>query len=169
MTKITINGASYPVSAPFVQEVSGPHPDLMAAPYEALTTERDALLRLSNERTGPRGKWADEPMAPNGSLTVREQARLEAVVRVINVHHGAAWLAGRDHAEFGFEGVDQVHGNAHHMDCGCILHSVHDHNQRGGEEAKPQPHGSRHACERHAHLRADFKAHWDRAHADNKA
>lgn len=165
MAEITVNGKAYPLSAPFVAETVDSFPALIFLSYEDLTANRDALLRLSTARHAMRAPIPIGPLAPNGTLTVEEDDQLRALDRVINVHHGVAFLRGRDHAEFGFDGVDQVHGNAEHLPCGCILHSVHDHHRRGQPDIEVHPHMPRRSCERHASM-ADFKLHYAAAHAD---
>jgi len=169
MTKasILINGTAYPVTDLFATEVAGAHPDLLEKGYAALIAERNALLRLSDERHSYSVPMPNEPMAVNGTLTALEDARLRNLDRVINVHHGVNFLRGRSHADYGFDGVDQVHGNQHTMACGCILHSVHDHNLRGTPDAVLQPHLPRRSCAEHAHLASDHQAHWAKVQLDN--
>ncbi len=114
----------------FRREVFGPHPDLATLSYDQLLDRRDRLLAISNARHAYALPMPREPMAVNGTLTLTEQARLENIVHTINVHHGVRFLQGRSHTDFGFDGVDQVHGNEHRKECGCILTVVFDHHQR---------------------------------------
>jgi hypothetical protein len=156
---IRVGAKRYPLSARFAGEVGSKHPDLLSLPYEQLEAMRDALLQLSTRRHNFQAATPQAPLAMHGTLTLAEQDRLVAIVHVINVHNGVNFLQGRDHAEFGFEGVDQIHGNAHHLACGCILHVVFDHHRRGEEGLELQPHHPRVSCAAHqAHL-PDFRAH----------
>jgi hypothetical protein len=128
---IVIKGKSHPVSDKFRTEVLNVHPDLATRNYGELTVERDRLLHLSNQRYNlDEPIPAGEPMAQNNTLTVAEQARLENITHVINVHNAVKFLNGRSHADFGFDGVDQVHGNRWTLACGCVKHVVFDHHKR---------------------------------------
>lgn len=101
--------------------------------------ERWTLLALSNER----------------ALSDVEAARLAAVTHHFNVRNALIFLAGRPHTDFGFDGVDQVHGNRWIAACGCQLHHVFDHHKAiAGEPREVHAHTPRHVCEAHA-------PHWD--------
>ena len=145
---ITIQGVVYPTSPTFQAETEALHPDLLTTSYEALEAERDVLMKLSTDRHTFRAPTPSGPLAPGGTLTVAEYDRLQAIVRTMNVHHGVNFLQGRPHTDFGFEGVDQVHGNLLHLDCGCIHAVVFDHHQR---HVRPpvHEHYPRRLCEDH--------------------
>ena len=147
--EIVIAGTRYPVTDKFQKEVFDAHPDLAAFAYSQLETSRDALLRLSNMRRRYMVPTPSEPMAPSGSLTVIEQARLDAITHVINVHHAVNFLQGRPHTDFGFDGVDQVHGNTHQKDCGCVHTYVFDHHKRFDADLTLHRHHDKRLCKDH--------------------
>ena len=165
---IIIGGAAHPVTAKFQAEVLGPHPDLASRPFNELENMRDELLKLSNRRYNwqePKPKGV--VMAPGGTLTVAEAGRLDAITHVLNVHKAVAFLQGRSHTEFGFEGVDQVHATRIDKACGCSLHHVFDHHRRHEEANPTYPHYPMASCGKHAPLLGDYKAHHAAALADN--
>jgi hypothetical protein len=147
MAAITHATGVFPVTQKFQDEVLAPYPHLATATYEQLELMRSALLNRSNLRSNymlsvPK----DHPMAPGGTLTVVERAELDAVTHLINVHHGINFLQGRSHTDFGFDGVDQVHGNADHKACGCVDTYVFDHHKRHEPDVKLHPHYPKHVC-----------------------
>lgn len=169
MAQIIVDGKAYPVSAVFEAETATPHPDLLAMPYPALEVERSRLLKLSDDRHAFRVAEPVGPLAPSGTLTIVEADRLDAVTRTINVHSAVRFLGGRPQTDFGFEGVDQVHGNAVRMDCGCIFHTVHDHHLRGTDGAVAQLHRTHRACAVHTdQVAKGVEAHWAEAVAHNQ-
>lgn len=93
------------------------------------------------------------------TLTPHERALLEALTNIKNTHKAVRWLGEETHEKFGFDGVDQVHGNHHYPACGCIYHTVHDHHTRGTDKIVIQPHRSVFACQHHSHHLPDYKAH----------
>ena len=157
--EINVNGSRYPVTDKFQQEVLDSHPDLADLPYDQLTQMRGALLKLSDMRNSYMVPAPKEKMGPSGTLTATEHDRLQAITQVINVHHGVRFLQDRSHEDFGFTGVDQIHGNRHTLACGCVLHTVFDHHKRHEEDKEIHPHHPRSSCDAHAHLLDDFKAH----------
>ena len=64
------------------------------------------------------------------SLSVEELALLEALTKWKNVARAWRWVktGDRHYSEFGFQHLDQVHGNAAHHACGCITQFAFDHN-----------------------------------------
>lgn len=165
---ITVNGADYPITQKFRDEVLGPHPDLANRTLNELENLRGDLLRLSTRRHNwrePKPKGA--VMALGGTLTIAEADRLACITHVLNVHQAVNFLQGRLHTEFGFDGIDQVHGNAVHAPCGCILHHVFNHHKRHEKTVTTYPHYPRCSCDAHAHLAGDFKAHHATVLADN--
>jgi hypothetical protein len=175
---LKINGKDFPVTAKFRAAVLDPHPDLAAAPYGHLESQMKALLDLSTARNNyqappiPHDVEADS----SGNLTAEEGRRLANIVHVMNCHHAVNFLAGRDHAEFGFDGIDQVHGVKHTLPCGCQIHHVYDYWHGRGELAheavadeRPivlHPHYSKRWCARHKEHAGDFRAHHAAVMAD---
>lgn len=156
-----IDDVEYPVTTQFMAETGTPYPDLLTMHYNALTRERDSLLRLSEQ-------WRRLGDLLRRGLTSGEGDRLQAVTRAINVHHGARVLQDRPLADLGFEGVDQVHGNAIHYPCGCKLHVLFDHHRRADPEVERHPHYPLESCAKHAGLLPDYKAHHAQVVSDHK-
>jgi hypothetical protein len=146
MAEIIIKGISYPVTAKFQDEVLAAHPDLASKAYPDLAAEQKRILDLSTRRYNldellPPG----EHTAPGGVLTMTEQYRLDCVTHVMNVHQAVKFLQGRSHSDFGFDGIDQVHGNRITLPCGCVKHHIFDHHKRHTPEElvfhdHPHPH-----------------------------
>lgn len=139
MSEIVVNGKAYPVTSKFAAEVLAPHPDLAARTYIELVVLRDRLLQLSTRRASLEEEIPQEALDNETVLTPAELSRLENITHVINVHNAVRFLVGRSHADFGFEGVDQVHGNRHHSECGCVRHVVFDHHRRNEKDANGEP------------------------------
>lgn len=102
----------------------------------------------------------------NEELDKTERRVLAAINTRDNLYSAAKWLAGKPLSEFGFETLDQVHGQAWHPDVcdgkhtgdGCVVHQVWDHRLRhGGEEIKVHAHRSHQTCARHSTI--DFTDH----------
>jgi len=102
----------------------------------------------------------------NAELDPEERRVLAAINNRENLTRAAAWLDGKELAEFGFETLDQVHGQTWHPDVceglssgtGCEVHQVWDHRLRHtGEGIVVHAHRSHRTCERHATL--SFKDH----------
>lgn len=148
--KITINGKDYPVTAKFQMEVLDKHPDLADRAQADLELLRQALMRLSTARYNLEVPVPPD-LAPNSMLTAKEKDRLDCITHVFNVHNAVKFLQGRDHTDFGFAGIDQVHGNRHDLECGCVKHVVFDHHKRGEKDLVLHPHGHPHdrACDKH--------------------
>lgn len=131
-----------------------PFPEIAKFTLNQHEKTRKQLLAISNQR----------------ALTTEERNRLKAHTNWVNVNKAWTWLAGRELSEFGFETLDQVHGNACTHACGCQTQHVFDHNKaQAGEHAENHPHFPRKSCVKHAVLAKDFKAHFVKVHADNKA
>jgi hypothetical protein len=168
---LKINDKEYPVTAKFRAMVLDPHPDLAAAPYGNLEAQKNALLDLSTARNAYQAPPIPEDMETDvtGNLTAEEALRLANIVHVMNCHHAVNFLAGRDHGEFGFDGIDQVHGNKITHPCGCQTTHVFDHYQARAEnpgELQLHPHFSKAWCARHKHRRQEFRAHYEAVRAD---
>jgi hypothetical protein len=102
----------------------------------------------------------------NEELDPDERRVLAAWTTRANLHSAAKWLDGKPLSEFGFETLDQVHGQAWHPDVcdgihkgeGCVVHQVFDHRLRhGGEEITVHAHRSHKTCARHSTV--EFKDH----------
>jgi hypothetical protein len=169
---LKINGKDYPVTAKFQKDVLDVHPHLAEMPYSDLKDEQRRLLRLSNARADyskpiPEG----EETAPGGTLTVKEMALLQNITHITNCHDTQRFLGGRLHSEFGFTGVDQVHGIKETHSCGCVTQHIIDHYKgrewvEGNEPLQHFPHFSRHACTKHKLFMLDYKNHAAAIHAE---
>ncbi len=137
MGVITHKGVDYPVTDAWHAANNGPFPTLAGETREALRNIQDQLLQASNSR----------------ALTDDELATLKAANNHFDVRTSIDWLAGRDIADFGFTGVDQVHGGAGSFDCGCRLRTVFDHVVATADDASGlviNPHYPRAVCTTHA-------------------
>jgi hypothetical protein len=170
---LTIKGKDYPVTAKFRLAVLGPHPQLAVMNYGELAQQKKALLDLSSARHNYQAEIPEgQDMDPTGNLTVGEAQLLANITHVMNCHHAVNFLAGRDYGEFGFEGIDQVHGNRTQHLCGCVTQHVFDHHKarepwvKDAPALKLHPHYSRAWCDRHKGHKLDFRAHYAAVRAD---
>ena len=124
---------------------------------EEAKNEVSRILRLS------------EANAPFG-LSAEDRAALDAATHNVNLHATAKMLRGRKPEEMFGPGATlcQCHGNAHHMECGCVLHVFFDHHRRHEEgERELHPDHPVKCCKDHPLKKfADFAAHH---HAVKKA
>jgi hypothetical protein len=153
MGVVTHKGATYPVTDAWDAVNNAPWPDLAALSRLELRALQDQLLTISNQR----------------ALAPAEAARLAAANNHFDVRTAIDFLDGRDIADFGFTGVDQVHGNRQTFGCGCQLHTVFDHGLRGDPgNLTLYPHVPRAVCDTHAPLNVSA---WEALHekviADN--
>jgi hypothetical protein len=146
-------GALHPVNGHWHEANSVRWPHLAAMEKDALEERRTALLRISNDRR----------------LTKAEYAELDAVTNHSNVRNAIAFLDGRPHTDFGYTGVDQVHGNRITHGCGCELHIVFDHHKRHESEQDHHAHTPRYVCDKHVHLKHDLALLHSRVRDDNRA
>lgn len=147
MGTITYNGVDYPVTDAWDAVNTQPFPTLATETREALRSIQDQLLALSNTR----------------ALTASEAANLAAANNHFDVRTAIDYLGGRPISDFGFTGVDQVHGNRLSFDCGCQLHTVFDHSLRDDPgNLTAYPHVPRAVCDTHAPLNV---AAWEALHA----
>jgi hypothetical protein len=156
--RIRIDGRWRPVTGAWHAQNIAPHPDLARRNHGELERERARLLKLSEDdrvRRSPGVRYRDA-----------DEVRLQAVTRVINAHNATRlFLASRSLDEFGFAGVDQLHGNRQNAPCGCVLNFAFDHhlaqNWKPGDAAiVHHPHFPDRLCARHAHLEGDFRRHF---------
>lgn len=147
--RIRINDIYYPVTEKFHAEVLAPYPHLAESHYASLEALQKKLLDLSYARSRFMAPEPDAPMAPGGTLTIAEEQELEAITHVMNVHHAVNFLRGKSHEEFGFSGVDQVHGNIHRLECGCVHHKVFDHHRRHEPDNIIHHHRTVKTCDAH--------------------
>jgi hypothetical protein len=153
--QIRVDGQLRPVTPAFYARNIVPYPELAYWSHDELEVERRRLLDQS-ERALAR-------FEPGVTFTRADEDRLQAVTRVINAHRATrAFLAKRDLAEFGFAGVDQLHGNSQRLDCGCVLHYAFDHHlAHAGLPHEHIPHFPLKVCTAHAELAAlDFRQHF---------
>ena len=143
------DGKEYCVTDKFHAEVLEPYPHLAASRYDSLEAMKKKLLDLSHLRANFLAPEPSEPMAAGGTLTIKEEKELEAITHVMNVHHAINFLRGRPHTDFGFTGIDQVHGNVHRLECGCVHHKVFDHHKRHDQDVKIHHHRTVRACDEH--------------------
>jgi hypothetical protein len=160
-------GAHHPVNAHWHAANTAPWPHLAGRSRHELRGIQDELLFKSNHLP----------------LTAEELAYLRAANNHFDVRTCIDWLQGRSHSEFGFTGVDQVHGMylrpviwnddpSHELGgkleaCGCVLALVQDHHKaRAGVQHEIHKHGPMTtACEVHAPHARDL----DRLHARTRA
>jgi hypothetical protein len=172
MSDILHRGARWPVTDHWHDANTAPFPHLAELTRDELRTAQDDLLRKSEQSISERlGNATAEEIAAlpesvrqrlaEASLTPAEHALLKAANNHYDVRTAIDFLAGRPLSDFGFEGVDQVHGNRQHLECGCKLHWVFDHHRRhdtddtfGHNERRLHPHFPHAVCARHAHLTA---------------
>ena len=175
---LKIGTKEYATSAKFKAAVLESDSDLAAMPYGDLAAQAAAILALSTARNNYQAPAIppDVEADPSGNLTVDEARRLANITHVMNCHHAVNFLAGRDHAEFGFEGIDQVHGQKTTLPCGCQIHHVFDYWHGRGDlphqavkDDRPlvlHPHYSKRWCDRHKEHAGDFRAHHAAVMAD---
>jgi hypothetical protein len=152
-TLIRIDGVDRPVTDAWAEQNIKPYVELASWTHDRLEAERTRLLNKSQQSAR---------FAPGVLYSGEDEKRLQAVTRVINAHRATrAFLTTRTLDEFGFTGVDQLHGNSATYPCGCKLHYVFDHHKAiAGEELEHFPHEPLKVCETHAHMAGDFKAHF---------
>lgn len=148
--KVTINGVDYRVTDRFQADVLAKHPDLADRARSDLELLRISLLNLATARYNLEAP-VPKNLPANSMLTTDEQHRLDSVTNVLNIHNAVKFLQGRPHSDFGFYGIDQVHGNKHIAECGCIKHVVFDHHKRGDKDIllHDHPHPHDRACDKH--------------------
>lgn len=158
-------GARWPVTGHWHEANTVPFPWLADLSRDKLRELQDELLRKSNESISEKlgGLTAEEIAAlpksvrqklAASSLSPREHALLRAANNHFDVRTAADSLAGRPLSDFGFDGVDQVHGNRHDYGCGCKLNVVFDHHRRFGDwslsnERQHHPHYPHTVCALH--------------------
>lgn len=124
-------GLSFPVTDGFYKRFLAPNPDLTGMSHGDLGKLQKELLDRSTARANRTLPRPSEPMAQGGTLTVAEQHRLDVITHVMNCHGAAAELQGRPLSDFGFVGIDQVHGEMKPVtrigECGCHLCYIFDH------------------------------------------
>lgn len=137
-------GRHHPVNGHWRETHIAPWRHLAAHTHEELVEIKDELLKKSDET----------------SLTDDEVAYLFAVRDHINVRRSLNLLGDRDHRDFGFEGVDQLHFNVWNApDCGCRLVHVFDHHKRGRDDHEHHEHPPLRLCPKHApHRHLDLRA-----------
>lgn len=142
------DGTKHPVSDAFTAKVPA---DINGIPHTVLKAELNALLSISSADVLDGGR----------ELTEKERARVEGITDVMNLNRALAFMGGRDYRDLFGPGatLDQVHGNAVHKECGCVLQHAFDHNRRHESGIEVHPHYSLNACRDHAHLKDDFRAH----------
>lgn len=111
MATILHEGVEYDVTDAWHAAYTEPYPELAQLSRSSLDHARWNILNLSNERP----------------LTSAEEARLAAITHHYNVRNALHVLGCPDHTQFGFDGVDQLHGNRATLPCGCELNVVFDH------------------------------------------
>jgi hypothetical protein len=127
-------GVHHPVNAHWHEANTAKWPQLAGRSRYELRGIQDALLLKSN----------------SVALTQDELAYLRAANNHFDVRTAINLLKGRDHRDFGFDGVDQVHMNTHTLPCGCKLMIVFDHHKaRAGTIDKVHPHTPQRACRHH--------------------
>lgn len=152
--RVMHDGQHYPVNGHWHEANTAPWPHLAATTRQQLREIQDALLLKSN----------DEPLSKD------ELAYLRAANNHFDVRTAIGFLRGRDHREFGFEGVDQVHGQWERLECGCRLAFVFDHHKaRADEPYEVHPHTPLPICDSHAPYQHDVKLLHERAVADNRS
>lgn len=145
MATINIDGQDFPVTDGWHAAVIEPYPELATWGHDQLEAERTRLLEKSNVTLTAIGQAAP-------TWTPADAARLAAVTHVINAHRATRFLGGRSHEDFGFDGVDQVHGNRYTAPCGCELHHIFDHHIAVSEDRSDlvvHPHYPRFVCDDH--------------------
>lgn len=145
-------GGHHPVNGHWHEANTANWPHLAARSRHELRAIQDKLLLKSNDV----------------HLTADELAYLRAANNHFDVRTAADLLGGRDHGDFGFEGVDQVHMNSIGYPCGCKLLAVFDHHKRGGEIDKVHPHTPLQVCDDHAPHAHDLDLLHKRVAADSR-
>jgi hypothetical protein len=112
----------------------------------------------------------------NAELDKDERRLLAQINTRDNLHSAADWLGDEELSEFGFETLDQVHGQSWHPDVcegqasreGCVVHQVFDHRLRDTpDQIKVHAHRIHQTCSRHATL--TFKDHHEhQAHLESE-
>jgi hypothetical protein len=146
-------GAHHPVNDHWHAANTARWPHLAGRSRHELRDIQDRLLLKSN----------------HVELTAEEHAYLQAANKHFNVRTSVDFLGGRDHRDFGFEGVDQVHMNGVGYPCGCKLLIVFDHHRaRAGEVGyEHHPHPPLQVCDKHAKHAGDLRQLHARVAADS--
>lgn len=129
METISHGGVAYPVTDAWHAQNTTPWPDLASAAKQDVDNQRKALQQISNLRPLSTGSPGDAAVAPGSNIPYvdpNEVALLKALDCHWNVRNAIDFLGGRSHIDFGFTGLDQVHGNIVHSICGCRRLKVHD-------------------------------------------
>lgn len=149
-------GRHYPVTEQWHYDNTRRWPQLAALSHDELDAIIQPILLKSNElrKQGallPESEW-EYAHAANNHFNVRTM-----------IDH----LDGRDHREFEFEGVDQVHTNViGPLSCSCVMMHVFDHHRRG-DVHKIFPHRALRVCDTHAPHKHDIATLYARAFADH--
>lgn len=119
------DGVHHPVNAHWHAANTDPWPHLAASTRQELRDIQDELLLKSNDTL----------------LSKDELAYLKAANNHFDVRTCINLLGGRDHRDFDFAGVDQLHFNSHTHECGCKLQTVFDHHKarEPGPDLTPRP------------------------------
>lgn len=175
---INIDGEFFPVTRPWYVSVIKPNLDFASWDHDKLELERSRLLLLSEN--GPSSvaqgisetQWIEAFKHNQQRFGDAERLRLANVTHVINAHRATRWLQGRPYQDFGFTGVDQVHGNACEHSCGCKTQHCFDHHKREGppEGIITYPHFPQIACGKHKVFlfRDGLQVFHDKVHFDNR-
>lgn len=133
----------------------------MTQTYRDHPVHDDHLIYAPNHNEGDENaalsRWRSDE-----ELTAIERVYLTAWNNRRNLDSAIKWLNGKDYRkEFGFETLDQVHGQSWAPDsCGCVVHQVWDHRLRETPELiVHHAHRSHMICERHEGKFKDHHAH----------
>jgi len=144
----TYDGTEHPVTDGWYASTIAPFPDLVGLTESQVEADISSLLAASNNR----------------SLSVTETDRLGALTRIRNVNKAWCWLEGRHYNEMGLANLDELHGNALTLACGCtVQYGFHHYKAQTNEDHAHHAHHPRRVCAAHAHLSSDFKAHFEAA------
>lgn len=152
MSTINIDGIDFPVTDAWYAQNILNYPQFAAMNYDQLDRDRLSLLDKNSDTTKimPIGQKAV-------AWTPGDADMLQVVTRVLNAHRATRWLQGRPLSDFGFTGVDQVHGNAAHVLCGCKLQYCFDHHlAQANENFEQFPHHPIAVCSYHLPLFKDI-------------
>lgn len=134
-------GRHYPVNAHWHEACTEKWPHLAGRSHVELRAIQDDLLDKSN----------------HVPLTKEEHEYLRAANRHFDVRTCIDLLKGRDHREFGFDGVDQLEFSRQIHPCGCWLIFVSDHHKgRAGVPREAHPHYPTAVCDKHLPHRHDL-------------
>lgn len=171
MNTIQHRGANWPVTDHWHEANTVPFPHLAGLSRDEHRKVQDDLLLKSHgsvsdqlDAMGATTCEAMEAIQPEtwrqiiqASLTPDEFALLRAANNHYDTRTAIDFLAGRPLSDFGFDGVDQVHGNDQAFKCGCKLNIVFDHHRRNdpvaewsSNERRHHPHYPSRVCDLHA-------------------